>query len=89
VLGVLGEGGEDLRAQAFEAGDVAVQVRLADAGMRGHGADAASGVGQAMLELEGEQQVGQLGVAIGLEGFVGPVLAVQILGVDVAPLVHL
>src|SRR5712691_11909329 len=31
VLGVLGEGGEDLQAQAFEAGDVAGQIGLAKA----------------------------------------------------------
>ncbi len=62
----------------------ALQLRRGVARMRGDRADRRAGLGEAALELEHEQQVGQLGLAVGGPALVGAPLPVEVLEVDLA-----
>jgi hypothetical protein len=88
VLGVVLHEGE-LAHHRREAIGVVVQAGGGDAGMSGDRAHSAAGRGEPALELECEQEVGQLGVAVGAEVVVGALLPVEVVEVQVAEAVQL
>ena len=81
--------GEDPVADRHQAvlervAGAALQLGRGVARVRGDGADGRAGLGEPALELEHEQQVGELGLAVGGPALVGAPLPVEVLEVDLA-----
>ena len=68
----------------LDAADVAEQVGLGDAGMHGHGSHPAAGGREPPLQLEREDEIGELGVVVRRPAR-RPTFAVEVVEVELAP----